>query len=339
MLGSSWAEQDLWAIFQLLVSQEDQSLFSLLPRPTGAIRRFLHLSQEDTAKMQEQHKVEPSGTGCSGSRVPRPCPSSVGNACLRERRGRFCEASLIRASSPWHAQASNTIGLNCPLSTSHRSWRTAPPGTVFLSLIQIITQETLTRLFWRQGVFDASMSNGFVIYLKITILLLQNVHKQMSRTLTPPITRLQIHYNRLSLPLSPSLSNSISYLHVFFLISGSHFLLDLSKFLQVGIIFIIRKIPNILKQIAQSCCCTCLMDRQVSCAAQSWEQESIWPPNVLHHPDTSEKPSPRVRVQLSPLASLSIFHQLCDFHHTLNPFAPQFPRLPNTGKNSFEINK
>ena len=149
-------------------------------------------------------------------RVSRPRPSSVGNACLREWWGRFCEALLIRASSPWHAQAWNTIGLNCPLSTSHRSWRTAPPGTVFRSLIQIITQETLTRLFWCQGVFDASMSNGFVIYLEITILLLQNIHKQMSRTLTPPITLLQIHYNRLSLPLSTSLSNSISPISQFF---------------------------------------------------------------------------------------------------------------------------
>lgn len=93
------------------------------------------------------------------------------------------------------------------------------------------------------------MSNGFVIYLKITILLLQNVHKQISRTLTPPITLLQIHDKRLSLPLSTFLSNSISYLHVFFffLISGSHFLFDLSKFLQVGILFVIRKNTKHLK--------------------------------------------------------------------------------------------
>lgn len=74
MLGSSWAEQDLWAIFQLLVSQEDQSLFSLLPRPTRAIRRFLGLSQEDTAKMQEQHKVEPSETGCCDRQSVSPLP-------------------------------------------------------------------------------------------------------------------------------------------------------------------------------------------------------------------------------------------------------------------------
>ena len=65
----------------------------------------------------------------------------------------------------------------------------------------------------------------------------------------------------------------------------------------------------------------------------------MWPPNVLRHPETPKKPSPWVRVQLSSLASLSIFHQLCGSHYTLNLSAPQFPHLPNTRKNSSELNK
>lgn len=92
------------------------------------------------------------------------------------------------------------------------------------------------------------MSNGFVIYLKITILLLQNVHKQISRTLTPPITLLQIHARDFPfhcLHFFPTLFPIFT--SFFFLISGSHFLLDLSKFLQVGIIFVIRTNTKHLK--------------------------------------------------------------------------------------------